>query len=119
MAQQQDGGQPADGVGEIAKYRTHVGMRGGYDLMGGVQFALLMNLGMRETSTICDVGCGSLRVGRLLIPFLLTGGYCGIEPERWKIEEGIEHEVERLPEPLDVDHVDADADDHSAPLTRP
>jgi SAM-dependent methyltransferase len=82
-----------EGVDAVPKYRTHVGMRGGYDLMGGLQFALLMSLGMRETTTVCDLGCGSLRAGRLLIPFLQRGHYCGIEPEQWKVEEGITHEL--------------------------
>jgi len=40
-----------------------------------------------------DVGCGSLRAGRLLIPYLNPGRYFGVEPNRWLVEEGIEREL--------------------------
>lgn len=79
----------------IPAYRSSVGMAGGYDLMGGMQFALLVGLGLREHHTLCDVGCGSLRAGRLLIPYLERGHYFGVEPSKWKIEEGIGNEVGR------------------------
>ncbi len=68
-------------------------MRNGYDFMGGLQFSLLFALGLREQHRLCDVGCGSLRAGRLLIPYLAAGNYFGIEPRREVVEEGIEHEV--------------------------
>lgn len=38
------------------------------------------------------MGCGSLRVGRLLIPYLNRSGYTGFEPNRWLIQEGIARE---------------------------
>jgi SAM-dependent methyltransferase len=78
---------------EVPYYRLTVGNRTGYDLMGGIQFALLLALGLREQHTLCDVGCGSLRAGRLLIPYLQPGNYYGIEPRVDVLEAGIEHEV--------------------------
>ena len=30
-----------------------------------------------------------------MIPYLLPGHYYGIEPERWKVEDGIDHELGR------------------------
>lgn len=42
-----------------------------------------------------DFGCGSLRLGRLLILFLNDGRYFGIDPNRWLIEEGLERELGR------------------------
>lgn len=42
-----------------------------------------------------DFGCGSLRLGRLMIPFLNEGRYFGIDPNRWLIEEGLERELGR------------------------
>lgn len=36
-----------------------------------------------------DLGYGSLRLGRMLIPLLLEGRYFGIEPKAWLIDEGI------------------------------
>ncbi len=70
-------------------YRNFVGPPGEYDLMGATQFALLCALGLRENHRLLDIGCGSLRGGRLFIPYLAPGGYTGIEPNQWLVEEGI------------------------------
>ena len=40
-----------------------------------------------------DYGCGSLRLGKLLIPFLETGRYYGLEPNRWLVEETVRREL--------------------------
>jgi cyclopropane fatty-acyl-phospholipid synthase-like methyltransferase len=56
-------------------------------------FNLLTTLGLRQDHTVLDIGCGSLRIGRLLIPYLNVGNYSGIEPNRWLLEEGIRHET--------------------------
>ena len=50
-------------------------------------------LGLREHHSVLDFGCGSLRAGRLLIPYLLEGRYYGLEPNRWLIEDAMEHEL--------------------------
>lgn len=63
--------------------------------LGALQFNLLTALGLREHHYLLDIGCGSLRAGRLLIPYLLPGRYYGIEPETWLVEEGIERELGR------------------------
>jgi len=74
-------------------YRAFVGPPHNYDLVGAMQFNLLTALGLREEHYLLDIGCGSLRVGRLFIPYLLPGRYHGIEPERWLLQEGIAGEV--------------------------
>lgn len=74
-------------------YRAYVGPPENYDLLSALQFCLLARLGLRDFHSVLDVGCGSLRVGRLLIPYLLSGRYCGLEPEAWLIEEGIDREI--------------------------
>lgn len=66
-----------------------------YDLIAALQVSLLLASGLRETHRLCDVGCGSLRAGRMLIPYLREGMYYGIEPEQWLVEEGIERELGR------------------------
>jgi SAM-dependent methyltransferase len=75
--------------------RAYVGPPQDYDLIGGIQFALMLATGLRETHRVVDVGCGSLRAGRLLIPYLRPGHYCGLDPNRWLIEEGIRREIGR------------------------
>ena len=78
-----------------AHYRAYVGPPKDYDIIGGQQFSLLLAAGLRETHLVADVGCGSLRGGRLLIPFLRAGHYYGIEPNSWLIQEGIDRELGR------------------------
>ncbi len=74
-------------------YRAYVGRAECYDLMAGLQFSLLVLLGLREQHYLLDIGCGSLRGGRLFIPYLLAGRYFGLEPNRWLVEEGIRYEL--------------------------
>jgi SAM-dependent methyltransferase len=74
-------------------YRKYVGPPDNYDLMGGLQFALLLALGLREQHRLADVGCGSLRAGRLFIPYLAAGNYYGVEPNRWLVDAGIAKEL--------------------------
>ncbi len=74
-------------------YKAFVGPIEEYDLMAAMQFNLLTALGLRQHHTLLDVGCGSLRGGKLLIPYLLPDRYFGIDPEQWLIDDGIEHEV--------------------------
>ena len=76
-----------------AHYRAFVGPTYRYDLIGAQQFALLYLLGLRETHRLLDFGCGSLRLGRVAIPYLLEGRYFGIEPEPWLIEDGFAREL--------------------------
>lgn len=74
-------------------YRAYVGPPQRFDFMSSTQFALLYSLGLREDDSVLDIGCGSLRLGRLLIPFLREGKYCGIDPNEWLISEGIKREL--------------------------
>lgn len=77
----------------VKDYRAFVGPAEKYDLVGAMEFNLLTFLGLREHHFLLDIGCGSLRGGRLFIPYLLPGRYFGIEPEQWLIEEGIKNEL--------------------------
>jgi len=74
-------------------YRAFVGPPEKYDLVSAMQFNLLTNLGLREYHYLLDIGCGSLRAGRLFIPYLLPAHYYGVEPESWLIQEGINNEL--------------------------
>ena len=76
-------------------YRAYVGPPKDYDLITALTVGLLFAAGLRETHKLLDVGCGSLRSGRLLIPYLRPGNYFGIEPNRWLVEAGIEQELGR------------------------
>ena len=80
--------KPGDG-----HYSAYVGPPELYDLMGASQFRLLTALGLREPHKLLDFGCGSLRLGRLLLPYLLPGGYHGIDPNAWLIEDAVAAEI--------------------------
>ena len=75
------------------QYRAFVGPPEDYDLISAMAFNLLTTLGLRQHHSLLDVGCGSLRIGRLLIPYLNRGKYFGIEPNKWLVDEGIRREL--------------------------
>lgn len=54
---------------------------------------LLEKLGLKPQHRLLDFGCGSLRLGRWLIPYLEKGNYFGIEPNLWLVEMGRMEEV--------------------------
>src|SRR6266496_2739915 len=74
-------------------HRAYVGPPEDYDLIVAMTFNLLTTLGLRQHHSLLDIGCGSLRIGRLLIPYLNRGKYFGVEPNNWLVEAGIEHEL--------------------------
>ena len=74
-------------------YRAYVGPPMDYDLVAAMSLGLLTTLGLRQQHQVLDIGCGSLRVGRLLIPYLNRGGYTGLEPNEWLVHDGIANEV--------------------------
>jgi cyclopropane fatty-acyl-phospholipid synthase-like methyltransferase len=74
-------------------YRAYVGPPEDYDLIAAMAFNLLTTLGLRQHHSLLDIGCGSLRIGRLLIPYLNRGRYFGVEPNEWLVEEGIRREL--------------------------
>jgi SAM-dependent methyltransferase len=76
-------------------YRAFIDFPDKYDIGAATQFSLLTALGLREDHFLLDIGCGSLRAGRLFIVYLRPGRYFGIEPERWLVEEGIRLELGR------------------------
>ena len=75
------------------KYKAYVGLPERYSFMGASQFRLLTNLGLRDHHKVLDFGCGCLRVGKLLIPYLKTGNYYGQDPNQWLINEAIKNEI--------------------------
>lgn len=74
-------------------YRAYVGPPEDYDLIAAMTFNLLTTLGLRQHHSLLDIGCGSLRIGRLLIPYLNRGKYFGVEPNEWLVKEGIKREL--------------------------
>jgi SAM-dependent methyltransferase len=74
-------------------YRAYVGPPENYDLISAMVFNLLTCVGLRQHHRLLDIGCGSLRSGRLLIPYLDPGKYIGVEPNKRAVIDGIAHEL--------------------------
>lgn len=73
-------------------HRNYVAHNANFDT-GITVFQVLLSVGLKSTSRVCDVGCGSLRVGRYLITHLERGLYYCIEPNTWLVDAAREHEV--------------------------
>jgi SAM-dependent methyltransferase len=76
-------------------HRTKVGFGKHYDRLGALQFGVLIDWGLTEDHTVLDVGCGPLRLGRILIPWLKSGRYHGIEPDKEAVGAALDWEVGR------------------------
>jgi cyclopropane fatty-acyl-phospholipid synthase-like methyltransferase len=76
-------------------YRSFVGPEYNYYETGEKFFQTLKHRGLSQDSKVADVGCGSLRIGRLLIPFLKEGNYYGIEPEIRQRLAGMRNELSK------------------------
>ncbi|MEL6741142.1 MAG: class I SAM-dependent methyltransferase [Planctomycetota bacterium] len=120
--------EPPDPVEDLGRglkpgsehYRAFVGPPEDYDLLAGIQAGLLFACGLREDHRVADVGCGSLRAGRLLIPYLRRGHYTGLDPNAWLIDKAIEHEIGhdliRLKAPAFVHNEDFDLAEGHGPF---
>ena len=75
------------------QYKSYIGPGSRYDIVSAMQFNMMTFMGLREHHYLLDIGCGSLRAGKLFIPFLLPDRYFGIEPNQWLIDEGIKNEL--------------------------
>jgi len=70
-------------------YKNPVGPSALYDYSAALQFSILFNYGLRAHHKFLDFGCGSLRLGRLMIQYLNEHNYYGIELREDLINEGI------------------------------
>jgi hypothetical protein len=83
---------------ENKDYKGFVGNPKKYDLIGNIIFRLLQKCGLKKQHYLLDVGAGSLRVGKDLIPWLWKNRYHGVEPQRWLFELGLAQIEESLDE---------------------
>ena len=74
-------------------YRAFVGPPAAYADMSGLEFSLLYFSGLKDTDSLLDIGCGSLRLGRMALAYLLPGRYHCIEPNSRLVRDAIHYEV--------------------------
>ncbi len=88
-----------DNLNLLKNYQTFVGPADNWNTIPRLVIKHLFNNGLSPETRLLDIGCGSLRTGRFLIPFLNTGNYYGLEPENMMVEEGLKNEL--IPEIVD------------------
>lgn len=74
-------------------YRRYVGPEWAYDLKGAFQFMVCVALGLRANHHFLEVGCGSMRAGRLFLAYLDPGRYCGMDARGDVPEKAIAQEI--------------------------
>jgi SAM-dependent methyltransferase len=72
-------------------HRKWVG--GSFEEHGRRQLDFLLGQGLSPHDRLLDVGCGSLRAGRLLVDYLDAGNYYGIDANRSVIQAGYDQEL--------------------------
>ena len=84
------------GSGVRRLFSGHRGYVGGrWEQIGRLQFDFMVARGLKSGDTLVDVGCGSVRGGRLFIPYLDRGNYLGIDRNNWLIQAGLKREIPR------------------------
>jgi SAM-dependent methyltransferase len=61
-----------------------------FGALGSHVFQSLKTMGLVPEHTLVDIGCGCLRNGLWLIPYLDAGNYFGVEPNQTMLQEGID-----------------------------
>ena len=87
----------------LAKGRHRDIIGGRWDETGRIQMDLLLRLGLQPRHRVLDIGCGPLRTGCRLVPFLAPGNYWGTDLSGALMATGYRQELTdadraRLPE---------------------
>lgn len=61
--------------------------------IGREQFDYLISRGLKPRDRFLDLGCGALRTGIFVIPYLEAGRYYGIDAHRLSLEAGANYEI--------------------------
>lgn len=88
---------------EIANVGARALIGGNWDVIGRLQSEYLQHLGMQPQHRFLDVGCGCLRAGVKIVPWLNLGNYFGIDISPALLQAGREELItlglsERVPE---------------------
>ena len=86
--------RPRAGEEQNLRKESHREFVGGlWNELGRLQFDFLVKQGLGPSHVFLDIACGSLRAGRLLIPYLEAGNYLGIDKHHELIEAGKANEI--------------------------
>ena len=76
---------------KILGHRNYVGAK--WDEIGRLQFAFMLEQGLKPEHCFLDIGCGALRGGVHFIPYLKPGNYLGLDRESELIDRGLRKEI--------------------------
>jgi len=76
--------------------RAHVGPKPLFDKIGEHQFETLLQAGVRKTHKVLDYGCGCLRLGKHLVPYLRKGSYTGLDVDQQLLDDGVQELTETV-----------------------
>ncbi len=82
--------------GLVAKGEHRHAIGGMWDEIGALQFDFLVANGLQRQHRFIDLGCGSLRAGVRLVPYLNPGCYYGIDISLSLLDAGYEREIKPL-----------------------
>jgi SAM-dependent methyltransferase len=71
-------------------------MAADWDAMGQLQLDYLIAAGLKPEHKLLDLGCGPLRAGVKIIPYLAPSNYFGIDSDKPSLNAGHEKELGRL-----------------------
>ena len=75
-------------------HKNYVGDYAQFDRMGQWQFDFVKNTGeVNKTTKFLDVGCGTMRLGKHIIPYLNKNNYTGLDFNQQMVNEGIKQEL--------------------------
>jgi len=64
-----------------------------WEELGALQFDFLLAHGLKPEHTLIDIGCGCLRAGVRIVPYVNPGNYVGIDSNRSLLEAGYKKEI--------------------------
>lgn len=64
---------------EITSYQAAVGAADNWDAHGDLQRDFLLSQGMKPSHRLLDIGCGTGRLARKVVPYLEPGNYNGLD----------------------------------------
>ncbi len=85
---------PAKNGAAILEHRGE--LAASWDEIGQLQLDYLRKAGLASNHRVLDLGCGALRTGRKVIPYLDPANYFGIDADVADLEAGYIHELGEL-----------------------
>jgi len=81
-------------MSDKSKIEHRCGWPNHWNEISDLQYNFLLGNGLKPSSKLLDVGCGGMRLGYRVIPYLDPGNYYGIDKSQKCLDDGTKHEVD-------------------------